>query len=94
MATTPAPETPAQCKKRWEASLRPLIGLTITALSYQSEAEMENLGWNSAALVLQFQDGTIAYASMDDEGNDAGALFIQPSELAKSQSLPECAPVI
>jgi hypothetical protein len=32
------------------------------------------------APVIEFTDGTIIIASMDDEGNDAGALFTNDSE--------------
>jgi hypothetical protein len=40
-------------------------------------AEAADLGWSHRPAVLEFDDGTIAYAACDEEGNDAGVLFVE-----------------
>lgn len=52
-----------------------LVGKKIVSVRYLSKEECGELGWYSAAVVLQLDDGTIIYPSKDDEGNGAGALF-------------------
>jgi len=62
--------------KRWTKDVSKLIvGRTITGFRYLSEKEQEDLGWYRAAPVLMLDDGNQIFASADDEGNDAGALF-------------------
>jgi hypothetical protein len=56
--------------------------------------DVEGAMWHSAPVVLTLDDGTEIYPSRDDEGNDAGALYILPSEAAKAAGLPDMAPVI
>ena len=63
-------------KDRWLHDLRPiLVGRTIKAIRYLTDDEVDELGWNSAAIVMELDDGTQLWPSRDDEGNDAGALF-------------------
>ncbi|SSC09318.1 hypothetical protein BTURTLESOX_2503 [bacterium endosymbiont of Bathymodiolus sp. 5 South] len=45
-----------------------------------TEKEVKEYDWLGSAPVIEFTDGTIIIASMDDEGNDAGALFTNDSE--------------
>jgi hypothetical protein len=52
-----------------------LVGRTIVRARYMSEDERESMGWRSRPVVLQLDDGNMIYASSDDEGNDAGAMF-------------------
>jgi hypothetical protein len=54
-----------------------LVGKTIKAVSYLSKKEAKALGWYSRSIVIEFTDGSLAFPSRDDEGNDAGALFGQ-----------------
>ncbi len=62
--------------KKWEANIAPkLIGRKITGCRYMTEKEMEGLGWYSKALVITLEGNIKLFASADDEGNDAGALF-------------------
>jgi hypothetical protein len=35
------------------------------------------MGWARRPLVIELDDGTLMFASRDDEGNDGGALFGQ-----------------
>ena len=54
-----------------------LVGKTIQSLGYLDENEKNNLLWDKSAIVLELNDGTLLFPSMDDEGNEAGAMFIQ-----------------
>jgi len=59
-----------------------LAGRTITTVRYMSQEEADLCGFNSRAVVLQLDDGSVWFPSMDDEGNDAGALFGQKNQEA------------
>ena len=37
--------------------------------------EMDREGWSQITKVIEFTDGTLVYASSDDEGNGPGVLF-------------------
>lgn len=92
---TPAPESREDCKARWAKVFQPLVGRTIRAVRWMDEEEMKEMGdWFSAPIVIQLDDGTLLWPSADDEGNDAGALFLMPSPQAKQRGVQECAPVI
>jgi hypothetical protein len=52
-----------------------LKGKTIKTCRYMTDAEMQKFGWYKCPLMILFTDGTVLYASTDDEGNDGGALF-------------------
>lgn len=52
-----------------------LIGKTIKNVRYMTDEELENNFWSKRPLVIFFTDGSYIYASSDDEGNEAGALF-------------------
>ena len=71
-----AKETHKQMIKRWEGDCRKhLVGKTIAEVRYLTDKEMQDMYWTSRSLVIFFTDKTYIYASADDEGNDAGALF-------------------
>lgn len=57
-----------------------LVGKKVTAVRYMTDEEVEDMGWNSKALVIQLDDSSIIFPSRDDEGNDAGALFGQTKD--------------
>jgi hypothetical protein len=62
--------------KKWEADIAPkLVGRRIVSCKYLTEKEMEGLGWYSKALVITLEGNVKLFASADDEGNGAGALF-------------------
>jgi hypothetical protein len=68
--------------KKWEKNASALLlNRTIVKVRYMSSEEVEDLGWDSKAIVLHLDDGTIIYPSRDDEGNDAGALFTTNDDL-------------
>lgn len=52
-------------------------GRTITKVRYMSRKETAEQGWMRRPLVLVLDNGMQLYASRDDEGNDAGAMFAQ-----------------
>lgn len=69
---------PVQREAYWNEHARiNLLGKKIVGVRYITQEEANNLGWNSRSLAIQLNDGTLIYPSMDDEGNNAGALFGQ-----------------
>lgn len=52
-----------------------LVGKKIVSVGYMSAQDAKNMGWFHRPLIIFFEDGTHMYASSDDEGNDAGAIF-------------------
>ncbi len=54
-----------------------LLGRKVIDVRYLEEEEMEVMGWSTSSLVITFDDGTMVFPSMDDEGNGAGAIFGQ-----------------
>lgn len=77
---------------QWAAKLKPLVGRTIVGVRYLDDAEVTQLGLAHHPVCLQLDDGALLWPIADDEGNDAGALFIQAG--AKTTTLPEGAPRI
>ena len=75
----------------WLARLKPLAGRTIVAVRYLDHEECRLMAIHHIPVVLQLDDGTLLWPMSDPEGNDAGALFIQPP---KTSTLPECAPCL
>lgn len=56
-----------------------LLGRKIVAVRYLDEDEADRLGWCSRSVVFKLDNGHWVWASRDDEGNDAGALFTTDS---------------
>lgn len=54
-----------------------LLNRKIVAVRYMTEKEQAEVGWSYRPIVLHLDNGSMIYPSMDDEGNDAGALFGQ-----------------
>ena len=78
MNTETKPDYRASWGKRAAALL---VGKKIVNVRYLTEAEQEEMGWFGSPLVLFLDDGTQVFASSDDEGNDAGALFTSDDNL-------------
>jgi hypothetical protein len=57
-----------------------LAGRTIVRARYLTEEEREALGWGVSVLVIELDDGSLLYPSMDDEGNEGGAMFGQDKD--------------
>ena len=77
---------------QWAEKLKPLVGRTIVGVRYLDASEIDHLGIAHQPVCLQLDDGTLLWPMADDEGNDAGALFIQAG--TKTTTLPAGAPRI
>lgn len=82
--------SPTMLAVQWAAKLKPLVGRTIIAVRYLDAEEVSTLGIAHQPVCLQLDDGALLWPMTDDEGNDAGALFIQSG--TKTKALPEGAP--
>ena len=52
-----------------------LLNKKITRVRYVSPKEADDMGWNSRPVAFMLETGVWIFASMDDEGNDGGAMF-------------------
>ena len=59
-----------------------LVGRKIVKVRYMDEQEAEDSGFDSRPIVLVLDDGFAIYPMQDDEGNDAGAIFTNITELS------------
>jgi hypothetical protein len=57
-----------------------LLNRKIVEVRYLTDEEQNSLGWYAKSILFKLDDGTLVYPSMDDEGNNAGALFYQKEE--------------
>lgn len=65
-----------ETEKRWtKIAADLLVGRRIVLVRYMKEQEAQDMGWGGRPIVLVLDDGNLIYPSMDDEGNDGGALF-------------------
>ncbi len=69
--TTPAQRALAQLTHAM------LVGRTIVRVGYLPAAEAQELGWSDRPAVLHLDDGTVLYATYDEEGNGAGVLMAE-----------------
>lgn len=60
-----------------------LVGRRIARVRYMSRAEANESLWKNRPLVIELDDGALIHASCDEEGNDAGVIFVD----TKSESL-------
>jgi len=58
-----------------------LIGRKIVAVEYLLDPELEEFMWHKSPLAMKLDDGHWIYPTMDDEGNDGGAMFTTYSDL-------------
>lgn len=65
-----------------------LVGKKIVSVGYLLKDETESLGWHHSSLAIELDDGTVIYASRDDEGNDAGALFTNHKDFPTFPVIP------
>ena len=76
------PDSRKDKKRKWEVKCNDaLAGKCIRYVGYLNEEEQRELGWYRRSLVIVFTDGSAIYPSVDEEGNDAGALFSNISGL-------------
>lgn len=56
-----------------------VVGRTITGVRLMTKAELEKEGWSIGRyddpLVIELDNGSLLYASQDDEGNGPGVIF-------------------
>lgn len=68
--------------KQWhDACTKFLVGKKIVHVRYMNKEEATDNDWFSRPLVIFFDDGSYMYPSMDDEGNNGGALFTSDDAL-------------
>jgi len=78
-----------EIEERWNGLASDLLkGKTIIGVRYMNEQEKEMLGWHSRCVIISLDDGTSIYPSRDDEGNDAGALFVDNVKRDIAETLP------
>lgn len=58
-----------------------LLNKKIIDVRVMSISETKNLGWDYRSIVITLDDGEMIYPSMDDEGNEAGAIFTTYKDL-------------
>ncbi len=58
-----------------------LKGRIIKSVRYLNDEEMELMGWYKRPICFELDNGTLCIPSMDDEGNDGGALFTSDEKL-------------
>ena len=58
-----------------------LVGKKIVRVVYMSKKLAEEQGWYKRPIQIRLNDGTWLTPSMDDEGNDGGALFTNDEKL-------------
>ena len=73
--------TPEILNEWTDSATKLLKGRTIKAVRYMTPDECDGSDWSRAALVIELDNGVSLWPSMDDEGNDAGALFTTDEEL-------------
>jgi hypothetical protein len=52
-----------------------VTGQKIVKVRPMTEEEKDREGWYRGTTVLELSNGVLLYASSDEEGNDAGAMF-------------------
>ena len=63
-------------RKYWTKEVaKRLEGRTIVKIEYMSEKDLKEWMWYKTPIVIHLDDGGILIPSMDDEGNDGGAII-------------------
>lgn len=52
-----------------------MVGRTIAEVRHMTRDEAAEMGWDARPPIVVFDDGNWIAPSMDDEGNDGGALY-------------------
>jgi hypothetical protein len=53
-----------------------LVGRRIARVRYMSTTEAAESLWQNRPLIIELDDGTLIHAACDEEGNDAGVMFV------------------
>ena len=68
--------TEKNLEKKWTKHIdEKIVGRKIVRVEYLSNESTESFHWYNRPIVLILDDGSEIIPSMDDEGNDGGALF-------------------
>ena len=68
-----------------------LLGRTVVYVRYMTRDEAARYDWISRPVMIKFDNGLVLIPATDDEGNDAGALFMEwggDDQKAGSEILP------
>ena len=69
-------------RKYWTKEVaKRLEGRTIVKIEYMPEKEVEEWMWYKTPVVIHLDDGGMLIPSMDDEGNDGGAIITNYEKL-------------
>ena len=69
-------------EKKWTDDIREaLAGRMIKKVRYMSKEEAEELDWHKRPIIIELDNGTTLIPSMDEEGNDGGAIHTNLEEL-------------
>ena len=61
----------------WNETAEKLLkGRTIKSVRYMTDKEMTEMMWNRKGVIMTLDNDTEVIVSSDDEGNDAGSLFV------------------
>jgi hypothetical protein len=66
-----------------------MIGKVVRRVRFLTPGELRREGWTMKAVAVEFTDGTVLFASADDEGNDSGALFARNADGTSLALWPE-----
>lgn len=73
-------ESKEQIKKLVDDASKHLVGKKIIEVDNLTDEELKELGWYNRSVIIILNDGSALFVSKDDEGNDAGALFLVKGE--------------
>ena len=59
----------------WDKKAKNLVGRKIVGARYLTDEECKEMGWYNKPIAILLDDESWIFPSMDDEGNDGGALF-------------------
>ena len=76
-------------EKALELAKETLLNKKVSHIRYMTDEEMQSLNWRKRSIVLQMDDGTLVFPSIDNEGNDGGSL-----QFFKENSSEHCIPVL
>ena len=61
--------------------MKKLLNRKIVDIRIMDKEELEANAWDFRSIVITLDDGEMIYPSMDDEGNEAGAIFTTYEDL-------------
>jgi len=77
--------------EKWEKAFKFLEGAKVVKVDYMTSKVAEKYGWDNRPIQIHLDNGGTLIPQRDDEGNDAGALWVGLEVGGKDRSL---APVL